>query len=667
MRSYPKKVASQDHHEKHLIAEQPARLIISLGLVLSLILGFSIRGLVAPNKIKSMIESAASKIHKDIFVTFEAAHLSLRQGLIPRFAVIIQQVQMESTNECWMKPRLIANEIRLPLSLWSILQGENPISRVEAGSVEIRFQAEHMKCEESLSQPEKTHSKIKQFVTLKASGGGDKREGSSSPQVRAVLIDQLNIAAPFMAEPLEMSSFAILLKSNAPRVIEMTAKTHLIKDAQVAGDYMSHAAIWGEYTEFPKKSLKATLSGNWREGSYQLKSSYLLSEEDLNSEIEIKHLPINQVVQVFKKMNWLKEDLNVRQVWVSLAAQMSAKKSEIKKAGILIRDLRLEGDLGDVTSSEIKVLSLDPIKYAPFTLEMQRLSLEKIFSAMNRPHPSGTLGDMGKFTGTAHFEGDGRIDISGVHRGLEFIFSNKGQREVQRLKEVSGQMTLKNDRWVVDVSRFIPEQGTFDGGVFLQADRDLKSFAVKVKAKQFSFSPAVVKLMTSGGRLGPFQGDIQLKYVEGKLNNLKGVLTSDSGDIDGVQFDKLKLQLDYLSGEITSQMQIQKLAVRVGSSGFKVIKELIEPEWMREGVLGLKNISTQLRTKDLKFLAWKGLQAQLEVTGGKISSDGEWNSEGTLSGQILTHSVKEPRKWLLGGIRDAPIFSLQETARKKFE
>ncbi|MBK9322295.1 MAG: hypothetical protein IPM97_04970 [Bdellovibrionaceae bacterium] len=667
MRSYPKNVAKQDYQEKHLIAAQPARIILSLGLVLSLIIGFSIRGMIAPNKVKSMIESAASKIHKDVSVTFESASLSLRQGLFPRFAIIIQQVQMESSNECWMKPRLRANEIRLPLSLWAILQGQNPISQVEAGKVQIDFLSEYKTCEEPISRPEQIAPKIKQFVTLKGSAQPFSRSAENTPQVSAILIEELNIHSPALAEPLEMSAFTIRLKSNSPRVVQMSAKTHLIKDDQVKGEYLSHAIILGEYSEFPKKSLKATLSGNWREGSYQLKANYHLKEDDLSTEMEIKHIPVNQVFQVFKKMNWLKTDLNARQVWVSLVAQMSAKKSEIKKAGVLIRGLRLEGDLGDVTSSEIKVRSLEPFEFSPFVLEIQRLSLAKMLSLVNRSNPSGALGDLGKFTGTAYFQDRDHVEISGVHRGLEFIFSNKGQREVQRLKEVAGEMILKKDRWVLDVSRFTPEMGAFDGNISLQTDRDFKILDVKAKSKHFTLSPAVVKLMTSGGRVGPFSGDVQLKLQDGKMNLLKGYLASESGDIEGVEFEKLKFQFDYLSDEVVSQTQIQKLAIKVGSPGFKVIKELIEPVWMRDGYLLLKNVSSQLRSRDLKTLTWKGFHAQTEVPNGRVSSDGAWNSEGYLSGQIITSFGKESHKWLLGGVRDAPLFSLQDGERKKFE
>jgi hypothetical protein len=82
--------------DKNLIAEQPGRFVLFSGVLLAVILGLVIRGLIAPNKVKSMIETAAARMHKDVQVEFDSAQISLARGLLPRFAVIITKVKMES-------------------------------------------------------------------------------------------------------------------------------------------------------------------------------------------------------------------------------------------------------------------------------------------------------------------------------------------------------------------------------------------------------------------------------------------------------------------------------------------------------------------------------------------------------------------------------------------
>lgn len=650
--------------DKNLIAEQPGRFVLFSGVLIAVVLGLVIRGLIAPNKVKSMVESAASRMHKDVQVDFESAQISLARGLLPRFAVIITKVKMESDNECWMQPELTADEIRLPLSFWSLIQGENPVTQVEAGQVKVNLRSLYKNCEKSTEEKKNETPQIKRFVTLKDSASAPKGGPSSStPQVRAILIDQLKILAPNLAEPVDLNSFAIRLKSNSPRVVEMTAKTHLMRDEMV-GDYLSHATVWGEYSEFPRATLQGRLSGNWREGSYQIKASYGMKEEELATELDLKHIPLSQVFQVMRKFQWLKEDLNGRQVWVSLNAQSTIAKSNFKTAQMQMKDVRLEGDLGDLKVDEVRVTSLAPMKYFPFTVNIRRLNGDKLFALMNKPHPAPILGQLGSFDGTAEITDQDHMKLSGVHRGLEFIFSNKGQREMQVLREIAADVSLDRDHWNVKVSRFVPDQGVFDGQLQLAANRDFQTVEVKAKANEIRLSPNVVRLMTAGGQVGAISGDLSMKFQEGKMSHVKGVLNSESADVEGVAFEKARFNVDYSGGEIQSQAQIQKMAISVGSPAFQILKNLIEPDWMSEGKLQMKSLASQFHAQSFKVLGWKNFSAQLEK-GGRLSSEGEWDADGVLSGQVQSQVGKASHKWLLSGKRDNPVFTPVDLTKKK--
>ncbi|MGZ3795021.1 MAG: hypothetical protein ACXVB1_01570 [Pseudobdellovibrionaceae bacterium] len=648
--------------DKNLIAEQPGRLVLFSGLIMAIVLGLILRGLFAPNKVKAMIESAASRMHKDVKVEFEGAQISLSHGLLPRFAVIITKVKMESANECWMKPVLMADEVRLPLSLWALVQGENPITQVEAGQVRIDLRSVYKNCEFAPSQKSEEAPRVKQFVTLKESAAASKKPQLSS-QVQAILIDQLKIFSPHLSEPVELNTFEIRLKSNSPRVVEMRAKTHLMKDEQV-GDYISHATVWGEYSEFPRASLQTRISGNWREGSYHLKANYGMKEEDFTTELDLKHIPLSQAFQILKRFHWLKEDLNGRQVWVSLNIQSSMTKSNLKSAQMHIKDVRLEGDLGDLKIAEAQVISLDPIKYHPFTVDIRRLSAEKLFALLNRPHSAPMLGEMGSFDGTAEVTDHDHIKFSGTHKGLEFIFSNKGQRETQVLKEVAAEISLDKNRWQIQASRLVPDQGVFDGQLSVNADRDLKSFEIKAKANAIRLAPNVIRLMTAGGEIGVLSGDMAMKLQDGQVNHVKGILNSDLLNIEGVSAEKARLNVDFIDGEIQTQAQVQKMAIAVGSPAFQTFKSLIEPEWMSEDRLPMKNITSVFYSKSFKVLSWKNFSAQLEK-GGRVSSEGQWNAAGEISGKLQAQVGKINRKWHLGGKRDEPLFTSLDSTKKK--
>ncbi len=657
------RVARYSNGDKNLIAEQPGRIVFFSGLLVAVVLGLILRGLISPNKVKTLIEGAASRMHKDMLVEFDSAQISLSHGLLPRFAVVITKIKMESNNECWMKPELTADEIRLPLSFWAMIQGENPITQIEAGQVRVDLRSAYKNCETSSASQQKVEAtKIKQFVTLKE-GAGPVKGSQATSEVRAILIDQLKVFAPNLAEPVDLNSFAIRLKSNSPRVVEMTARTHLMKDDQV-GDYLSHATVWGEYSAFPQATLQTRISGNWREGSYHLKMKYEMKEEELSSELDLKHIPLSQVFQILKKFKWLKEDLNGRQVWVSLNAQSSVTKSNLKTANMQVKDLRLEGDLGDLKITEAHIVSFDPIKYIPFTVDIRRLSAGKFFTLLNRPHPAAMLGQLGTFEGTAEVIDQDHIELSGVHKGLELIFSNKGQREAQVLKEIATNISLNKNRWQVQATQFIPDRGVFDGQVRVNADRDFKFLEIKTKAHEIRLSPNVIRLMTAGGKMGALSGDMTMRFHDGQTDYVKGVLNSESLDVEGVSTENASFNVDFVGGEIQSQAKIQKMAITVGSPAFQILKSLIEPEWMIENRLQMKNINAQFLAKSFKVLRWRNFSSQLEK-GGRLSSDGEWNAEGELGGQIRAQTEKINHKWILSGKRDEPNFTLISPIRKK--
>lgn len=648
--------------DKNLIAEQPGRMVLFSGILLAVILGLIVRGLTAPNKVKSMIESAASRIHKDIDVSFDGAQISLSNGLLPRFAVIISNVKMESENECWMKPRLLADEIRLPLSLWALVDGASPITRIEGGHVQVDLRSPYKNCESMDATPEGEAPKIKQFVVLKQSPSLSRSE-QPSPQVQAIVIDRLQVSAPGINEPVDLRSFAIYLKSNSPRVVEITAKTYLMKD-DLVGDYLSHATVWGEYSEFPRARFQGRISGNWREGSYNLKGSYDIKQEELSTELDLKHIPLSQVSQILKKFQWIKEDLKTRQVWVSLNAQGDLRRSNFKNAQVQVRDLRLEGDLGDLSVAEARITSLDPLKYSPVTVDIRRFSFEKFLALQNQPHPSNMLGQLGSFTGTAEIKDENNIQIRGVQSGLEFIFSNKGQREVQTITEMQGEISLERDRWQAQLTKIVPAGGAFDGQLRLSADRHFKNIELKTKANEIRLAPNVVRLMTAGGKSGAFSGDLHLNLKESKLSNIKGVLNAESLEVEGVEIQKARMVLDEVQGEIVSQTQMQRLSMAVGSPAFAIMKEIIEPDWMSDQRFQLRNLSTQLRIKNPKVLSWKNFSAQLEK-GGRLNAEGQWDEDGFLSGLVQAQSSKGIQKWNVGGKRDMPVFTVLENAKKK--
>jgi hypothetical protein len=102
------------------------------------------------------------------------------------------------------------------------------------------------------------------------------------------------------------------------------------------------------------------------------------------------------------------------------------------------------------------------------------------------------------------------MDIVGLHKGIEFIFSNKGQREVQTVKEIRTEMHLANNRWELQASNAVVDQGALNGKLTVSADRTWQNVDIDGKVPELRLSPNVSRFMTAGGQVGALSADVRV-------------------------------------------------------------------------------------------------------------------------------------------------------------
>lgn len=643
--------------DRHLIAEQPGMTILLTGLVLAFLLGYTCKSLLSPARLAAQIEKAASHIHKDVKVTFGSAHVSLSNGILPRFAVVITNVQMESLQACWAAPFMEIDELRLPLSFLNLIQGKAPVRVVEANNVNLILREDFKDCDAEKTEVTAT-DRPRPAVVLSPSEQSQKYRND----IRGVSVSRLKISSGKHPQySTELMNFAVKVKSFEPKVIEVTAKTHLMKDRQV-GDYLSHANLYLQYKESPEATIQAHFFGNWREGHYSVIANYTMEDRLLALETDLKHIPLSQILTILQKYDLASKELNGRQVWISSKARMSGPVEKIRNLPLEIRDLRMEGDLGEMHVERINIASLEPLKYQPIQIDVKKLDIEKLLVLFNRPKQTSILGYLGTFTGRAEVVSDQKMRMSGEHAGLEFVFSNKGQRELQIIESMVGDISLERDQWNFQIKRVEPRGGVFVGDVQLRADRDFHSVAVKTHIDELQLALPVQKLMTSGGSIGLLSLDGDLKIGEGNVQSLKGTLRLNSMDVEGVQFGKTRASFDWHSGEVLLKAQVQSMKVNPTSPAAEVLRPVTLNSWWHDGVLTLNGMAGQLGAKSAQELSWKGFQAQASRTG-KLSTEGSWDGQSRLKGHVQIKDGKIQRRWQIQGTREVPQF-VEDKARR---
>lgn len=645
--------------DRHLIAEQPGMTVVIAGLLVAFVIGYTVKSVLSPARVASQIEKAASHIHKDVKVHFESAEFSLSDGILPQMAVQISKIRMESDQLCWGAPLLEIDQLRLPVSLISALRGQGAIRDIQANIVNLTLRKDLQNCPDGTQAPATPQNETKKNPLVSLSPPEDKQKYQND--IRSIKVQKFTVnASQYPQYQPELLNFAMQVKSYNPRVIELTAKSHLLKDEEF-GDYLSHANLYVQYKESPERSVQTHFFGNWREGHYSLIANYTIDENLLALETDLKHIPLSQILRMLQRYNLVSKELNGRQVWISTKARAVAAVDKIKNSPVEIRDLQLEGDLGEMRVDSVQVQSLDPLVYSPIVVDIQKLDIEKLLVLINRPKKTNILGALGQFTGRAEIASDKDMEMTGEHRGLEFVFSNKGQREVQVIEAMAGDIALKHDNWTFDVRRVEPRGGVFLGQVHMKADRDFKDVEVKADVNEVSFDQNVQRLMTNGGQIGNMTFESNLKLKEGELSYLKGLARIDYMNVEGMSFGKTKATFDWKDKELQLRTQMSSLAVTDSSPASPVLKSVSPGAWWSEKIMRMTSLDGEFRVKSLQNTTWRKFQAQVGKNG-KLTSEGGWNTSGELHGHVIAKEGKDTKRWQISGTRETPMFGEESTS-----
>ncbi|MGZ3769610.1 MAG: hypothetical protein ACXVCP_18510 [Bdellovibrio sp.] len=640
---------------RHLVTEQPGMTILTAGLVISFLIGYTAKSWLSSARVTAKLEKAAGQIHKNVSVKFNSAQIRFSDGILPRFEIVISDVKMESPEECWAAPVLEVNELRLPLSITNLIRGHSPIQKIIADSVKLTLREKLKECgtETNLNSESR---KTAPLVSLSPSEQSQKYRND----VKSISIQNLKIVAEKYPEySTEFEDMNLKVKSFEPKVIELTAKTHFLKGSQV-GDYLSYANLFIQYKESPEPTIQSHFFGNWREGHYSIIGSYILDERSLSLETDLKHIPLSQILTTLQKYNIDAQDLNGKQVWVSSKARIAGPIDKIRHLPLEIKDLLLEGDLGELRVDRIDISSLEPLQYSPISVEIQKLDIAKLLQLFNRSKNTNVLAQLGQFSGRAEILSDKRMNLWGEHRGLEFVFSNKGQRELQVIDKMEGDVSFEDNQWKFLIKKIMPLGGKFQGSISMKADRDFDQISMKTVVDELELAPPVQNLMTNGGKIGSLNLNLDLRLNAGELSFLKGYVQLGELNVEGAEFGKTKSNFDWSKNEFILNTQINSLRINSKSAAGDVFQKVTNSSWWTDDKLELNSLGGQFRTKNFKLLTWKNFQGQIGKSG-KLLAEGSWDELGRLKGTVTNRLGKSRKKWFIDGTRNEPKF-IEETA-----
>lgn len=635
-------------YEKNLVAEQPGILTSIIGLMLSLFIGVAIQVAISSDKIIPLIDKAATNIDPRISARVQSARVSLANGIFPEIAVVVTGIHIESNEACWMRPVLEIDELKLPLNLLKLFQGQFQVKEIIANEASLSLRNEASHCDSKVSKIEKTNETNQNPKVV--NNDEFKKHGNF---IEHIFVKKFQIHyLPVSFTSVLIKNFNIQVVDNIKKNIDLNGIVQ-ISGETLSGDYNSSAYLNLNYDESGEIPFKGELNGNWREGSYSVGLEYQPISSKYKIDLDMNHIPANQLIPLLKKYKLLSNELNGKQIWVSTRATFNGEMKQFSNSQALFHFFRLEGNIGELELKNIELSKLNPIQHKPFIVEVKSLNFDQLLSFLNRNHPNSSILQLGTFHGQIHFRNENDLSLNGELTGLEIAFSNRGIRQAQGVSYVHGNLKLLNKKWKMEIDKIKPIEGVFLGSVELEADRNWDQVMIKSHIDDLTLGQAVQKVVTDGGELGTLSGDIGIKLSKNVVQDLKGKLSTPHLLIDQVLYRNSKLIFYSKEEQVFADLKIQAAKIFPQSQLFKYLSEM-QKDFVDEKNLDANNITLKAKKNSSKGVSWD--DGSFSINQNKFHFYGKWDDNGILEGKWDVFSKKGKTTFELAGHREYPRF-----------
>lgn len=720
-------------NDKWLVAEQPGFSYGFLAIFISLLLGFGWKAFFSPLKIKSRIDQAAQKVHKDFKFEVGEAYFSLSRGIFPEFAIVVNNVKFYYLKNCYFTPEGEVDQIRLPIDIGRLFRGEVEFKKLIIHRLDLRLKEKFQDCSATALNGNSnttanalanSNSNVNSNVNAPASGSDLENKNSIKTTksreiaesivemkvikkkypIQEIQIDMIKVDYwPINGASLRFKDFDLNLKeidSGATQAESKKSSVHSDKPLSKSNASADYKLLLNSQLSFGSDSqifettsksdlqlvinledqkpqdLDLSLRGFWREGNFDFNLNGNLVNKVWQAELNSKYLPLSQIFSVLKKINIMQTDYNGKDIWLTFQSHFKGVANDLSQTQMDVKKLKLEGEIGDIEVPELHIRSLEPLEFSSFEGYLKSVKLENAIRLLGREHPGSTFANLGRLHGAIKVSSLKELEMNLEHSGLELVFSNRGQRRLQTVSLIRGQVKYSKNLWRMEVQDLRPSEGIFDGKAVLSADAQWKNLDFDLKFNELSLDPEVYKLMTSESSVEPFKGDLKVRFINGDLKELKSDLLVKKITVDGVEFNhpvlKFETRKTNQSGqalsnkkdenndnpvqEIISENTIEgaltarSMMIKSETKIFDFFKNKVKLNKLSEAKeLNVKNLNLRFQTNWLKDLNWK-----LKLDEPGLISQGSWNKWGALQGDLQWKDSGKYTKYRIEGFRDDP-------------
>lgn len=650
----PKMASSNERRAD--VADQDGFKTSVLGIAIAVFLGLMIRAVLNSEYIEEQLRAAADRIHVKLKIEFLSARVSLSNRGVPELAAIVEGIKFKSTENCWGLPEGQIDELRLPLNLWHMLKGQVEVTEVKIGSIIVKIGDQWKSCQTPPAEKPLVSQTENSTDNAETQSSAESLTSTAQPRgpIRRLLIDSLKVEYQGLPDlPIDFESLSLSRKSETDLQMNLVGLLNL-GGSSLSGDYVSQAQF---ETDLGGDEHKLKLNGTWREGRYQIDGLYNEAQKTLALGGKVDNLPLSQILSLLKQFNLVDGEYDSRQLWLSLDFTTDGPKPTHVDMPFRIKNFGLEGDLGEIRGENLQVSVGSKTELSPGELRIRGLKPEKVLTLVGKNSKSPSLGSLGVMNGTILYKNFDQWSFVGESSGLELVFSNRGERKLQTLSVISGKADFNAGNWLLLVDRVRPLEGLFLGSLRMEGYRNKPNVDFELILEEFSLSPDVQALMSGGGALGRWSGEMRGAFTNGVTSSLKGNLTGQALLIEGLQVDRLKAGFSQASDRITAEIRGQGVEILGNTPLRRFFDGLFKPvSYPETEPLRTDALSAQFQISTLSYLlTWKFRPTIF--SGLNVSSEGGWDQVYTLKGEVSAVYKGRSVGWKIEGDREKPVFN----------
>ncbi len=648
-----------------MVTDQPGRRLLFAGLLFSFLVAFVVQTQTSTEKITLLLRAALTHVHKDVRIEFSQAEFRLRDGLWPSFRLILRDVQMSSSQTCWLSPILTMTEVGVPLKIAPLLRGHSPFSSMRVGKAVLKLRGGWQDCQRTSAELGPQASAASSVRPARM--GALAPSPSTTPKENLVDEDQAGNLNLIEIEALEVyhqehygkrwevRNLQIESLSFAPRVFRLSAETNLF--AERTANYLSSASVSLLYSEengWPE--LTSQIAGHWREGKFSLDGHWSQARGDVTLATKLEQMPLVKLVPLWTEPPHWVGKVDPKKVWLSLSAQASVPLDKWQLATGEIKSFDLVGDLGEVSARQVRISQAHPLSVEPGQIGLKKFRVVEILKEMLPPRWAAWAGQGGEFTGEWRFLGGRDFAMNGVLTNLDFIFVSQERRAHQRAN-ADIRMHSEKGELTVEVPRVELDQGELQGSLAFVKNLESEEQHLKFQFKKFRLAPEVEEIFWQASPAVNFEGQMDFRWQNKAWRSASGFVQAKELTVEGVQIVAPLMFFSTIKEQLAIRFKSGAVSIGAGSA--------VEPYLVdRLGVdlaefKNLRSTKVLVMLRPTEELEWRDLELQSSQGSAKISTSGGWDSAAKLTGQLSLIQKGRRKEYSVQGTRDEPRLELR--------